>query len=512
MPSKSHSIQLTRVFCIIAPSFILYGYNQSGFSSLLDLPDVIHHFPREATDSTLQGITNACLQLGALLGALSCSVIGDALGRRRTLLVAAVLATIGQAFQCSAFAFAQLIVGRVVLGVGIGQMSVTAPVWQSESSAAGNRGRQVIAAGIFICVGFALSSWIDFAFTKVSSPPLQWRIPLAIPTVFSLVVIFTVFAIPESPRWLVQKGRISQAMDVLAVLRGLPRDDPEIRSECDRIECSLEEAKGSSLKDILDPNDRTRLGYRFALCVMLQFAQQMTGGNLISIYTTTIFKSNLHLQGDLPRILAATSLTWKFLCSFIAFAAVDRLGRRTLFVVSATGMSVCMIVIAVVCSFPAENHAASYVAAVFIFLFNFCYPIGFLGGNFLYCTEVAPIRLRVAITSISTANHWLWNFFVAMVTPVALDTIGWRYYIVFAAINACVPVCVLLFFPETMNRNLEVIDGVFKDAPTIWDIVPMARRAPQGDIQIMHGDFGDEKEDECASDDRREYADGQKTH
>ncbi|ODM24360.1 hypothetical protein SI65_01950 [Aspergillus cristatus] len=152
----------------------------------------------------MKGLVNACLQLGALVGALSCSAIGDALGRRKSIFLAGLLALIGQILQCPAFSLAQFIVGRVILGLGIGQLSVTVPVWQSESSSAGKRGRQVIAAGIFICVGFASSSWINFGLGKVSFQPIQWRIPLAIPILFSLVICFSIFALPESPRWLVR--------------------------------------------------------------------------------------------------------------------------------------------------------------------------------------------------------------------------------------------------------------------------------------------------------------------
>lgn len=94
--------------------------------------------------------------------------------------------------------------------------------------------------------------------------------------------------------------------------------------------------------------------------------------------------------------------------------------------ISGAGMSMCMACLAVTASFPSTNESASIASAIFIFLFNSFYPFGFLGGNFLYCTEVAPVRLRVAMNSVSTANHWLWNFVVTMVTPVALDTIGFR--------------------------------------------------------------------------------------
>ncbi|KAE8137931.1 sugar transporter [Aspergillus pseudotamarii] len=512
------TIQYAQIFLVIAPAFILYGYNQAGLSALLDLRDVICYFPqidtvnthgaKEAENSTIKGLINGCLQLGALVGALSCSVIGDVIGRRKTIFVAGICAAAGQILQCTAFSLGQFTMGRIVLGVGVGQLSVIVPVWQAESSSAGNRGRKVITAGIFICVGFVLSSWINLGFSKASLPPLQWRISLAIPALFSFIICVSIFTLPESPRWLVQKHRIAEATEALAQLNGMPSHDEHVQYGICQIRNSLETGPKVSIKDIFDRNDQNRLLYRFGLCLVIQTLQQLVGGNLISIYTTSIFERNLHLQGDIPAIVAASSLTWKFLCSFISFFAVDRLGRRWIFVISGTGMSMCMVAMAAATSFSSSNHAASIVAAVFIFIFNFCYPIGFLGGNFLYCAEIAPAHLRAAMSSISTANHWLWNFIITMVTPVALSSIGWKYYIVFAATSACVPLIVLPFFPETMNRNLELIDKVFKEAPTVWDIVPMARRLPQGDAQPNVGGMSEEKnaEGEVARAEQREFA------
>ncbi|CAG8246859.1 unnamed protein product [Penicillium olsonii] len=514
MPSIFLNTYFLQVFLVIGPAFILYGYNQAGLSALLNLPDCVHHFPQVDTlntsgatkseNSTIQGVVNGCFQLGALFGSLSCSIVGDQLGRRKTILAGALLAGIGQILQCTSFNLAQFVVGRAILGFGVGQLSVTIPVWQSEISAAGKRGRRVITAGIFICVGFTMSSWINFGFTKVQSEALQWRVPLALPFIFSVIICLSIFSLPESPRWLVQSGQIAKATETLASLNGLTVNNSYVRSEIETIQHALETASQGSLKDVFDPNDQSRLRYRFTLCLVIQALQQLVGGNLISIYTTKIFRDNLHLDGDLPQILAASSLTWKFLCSFIAFAVVDRFGRRLIFVVSGTGMSICMVVMAIATSFPGSNKAASIVAATFVFIFNLCYPIGFLGGNFLYCTEIAPVRLRVAMSSISTANHWLWNFIIAMITPVALENIGWRYYIVFAVMSACVPLIVLPFFPETMNRNLELIDGVFREARSIWDIVPLARKLPQGDVSPETGPL--EKKGMMDSTEHKEFA------
>ncbi|KAK8120609.1 general substrate transporter [Apiospora kogelbergensis] len=466
---------------IVAPAFILFGYNQAGLGGLLTESDWVKTFPEidtvhakgaeKSAKSTIQGVVVAVFVIGALFGSLSCSWSGDRFGRRNVIFFAAVCTLIGEILEASSFGLAQFIVGRIIIGAGVGQLSSIVPVWLSETSGAKNRGQAVVVSGLFICLGYVLESWIDLGFFEFKDGPVTWRPPIAIAIFFSLVLMASVYFFPESPRWLVLKGRVEEARPIVATLRGHPMDSIEVTSEISGIEYSLEETSRSAVKltDMLKMGE-DKLAYRFGLCLLLQFYQQMSGSNLISVYATILFQNNLGLGSELSRVLSGGALTWKFLASFVAFFTIDRFGRRALFIVSGVGMACCML--------PPDNRAAMIAAGCFIYLYNTFVPIGFLGANFLYCTEIAPIRLRVAMSSISTANHWLWNFVVAMVTPVAINTIGWQYYIVFAVVSACIPVTVYFLFPETMGRNLEEIDMMFKDAPSIWAAVQFAKNRP----------------------------------
>jgi sugar porter (SP) family MFS transporter len=488
------SLQFALIALIVAPSFILFGYNQSGMGPIANLQSWVHQYPQvddvnttgaqKSHNSTNAGAVVASFQIGALIGALSCIFFGDLLGRRKTVFLGSVLTIIGNLLQVSSYSLPQFVVGRIVLGMGIGQFSVTVPIWLSECSEAKNRGRHVILAGIFMCLGYSLCNWLDFAFTFLPYSNLQWRLPLALSFAPSSLICLAVFCFPESPRWLVKANRTNEASISLAAYKGVPETHDSIAAEIGGIEHSLETSdKKISLIGIFTlKEDPDRLLYRLFLCIGLQFLQQMCGGNLISVYASTIFQNNLNMSPDLAKILASCALTWKFLCCFVAFFCIDRLGRRTVFIVSGIGMSLCMAALAVTTSFSSSIKGASIASATFIFLFNLFYPIGFLGGNFLYCTEVAPIQLRTAMNSVSTANHWLWNFVVVMITPVALNSIGYRYYIMYAIISACIPIAVGLFYPETMGRNLEMINHVFRDASSPWTIVAMARNVPKGDL------------------------------
>ncbi|KAI1341721.1 general substrate transporter [Xylariaceae sp. FL0016] len=476
---------------IVCPAFVLFGYNQAGLGGLLTEDDWVKTFPQidtvntegaeESRNSTLQGFVVATFVIGALIGSLSCSYTGDMFGRRNVIFVAAICTLVGEILEASSFGLPQFIVGRVIIGLGVGQLSSIVPVWLSETAGAANRGRHVVLTGLFICLGYVFESWIDLGFFEFHNGPVTWRPPIAIACAFSLILIASIYCFPESPRWLLMKNRREEALANLAVLRGHSEDSMEINAEITGIEHSLEiTAHGAAkLSDILKMGE-DKLLYRFLLCILLQFYQQMSGSNLVSVYATILFQKNIGLSSELSRILSAGALTWKFLASFVAFFTIDRFGRRVVFIISGIGMACCMVSLAITTSFPTTNQSAMVAAGCFLYLYNTFVPIGFLGANFLYCTEVAPLRLRMAMSSISTANHWLWNFIVAMVTPVAIDTIGYQYYIVFAVIAACIPVSVYFLFPETMGRNLEEIDLMFKQSPSVWATVQFAKHRPVG--------------------------------
>ncbi|KAH8423211.1 sugar porter family MFS transporter [Aspergillus melleus] len=503
---RGKSLRLAQALLTVAPAFISYGYNQAGVAPLASLQSWVITFPDIDTlhtegavkerNSTRKGAVIAALQLGALVGALSCAYIGDRLGRRKTIFVAGIITIIGQLLQTSSYNTIQFSIGRVILGIGIGQLSATVPVWQAECSSAKHRGQHVVVDGICMVLGFVLTNWIDYGLSKTTGQT-QWRVPLALGFIFPLILLASVFLLPESPRWLILVSRKHDAVRSLAAYRGLPDDDEAVQTEIASIASSLETTrqaqKSLSFRKLVFGDDEGRLLYRFALCLVIQFFQQMCGGNLISTYVSTIFEENLHLGAEKSRILGASALTWKFVCNFIPFFAIDRLGRRKVFIFSGAGMCLCMTVLAITTSFSNPSKSLSITSAAFIWLFNMFYPIGFSGANFLYCTEVAPMHLRVAMSSASTANKWLWNFIVVMITPVALDTIGWRYYIVYAVISACIPVTVYLFYPETMGRNLEALDQVFRDASSPWHIVGMARKLPQGDVTDLDQQAAEQK-------------------
>jgi hypothetical protein len=138
-------------------------------------------------------------------------------------------------------------------------------------------------------------------------------------------------------------------------------------------------------------------------------------------------------------------------------------------------MAICMSVLAATTAYQ-DSQPALATAAVFLYLYNLIYPIGFLGLPLLYSAEVSPLHLRAAISGLANSVLWLSNFLVVEVTPVAFNNIGYRYYIVYAGINAAIAGVVYLCFPETTGLSLEEIDEVFRQSQGVLDPARIAKK------------------------------------
>lgn len=427
----------------------------------------------------------AVYTLGCLIGALGIAPIGNRIGRRKSLMVAATVASVGMILQASAHSLAQLVVGRIISGIGNGGVNSVVPVWQSECTKPKNRGKNVVVVGIFITSGIALGGWINVGLSHVQEHEISWRLPLALPLIFTSMLLVFPMGFPESPRWLISKGRIDDARRSMTELNSGKHADPE--SVDAEISLILSLAQQDSTQSELGFRDFFRRGpqrlfYRLCLAVAVNFCAQMTGANVISYYGTRIFKQSLHMPAPSAALLNAGVLTWKIVAATSAFLTVDRLGRKPLFMAACGGMSLSMAGLAGT-AWAIENSAAhhssfgaSVGATFFLFLYMAFFPLGFVGANFLYGAEIAPQGLRIHLASVGTATHWLFNFVIAEITPVAFVTITWRYYIVYAVIGAVSVPLVYFLFPETKGLSLEDMDRLFSEPARFWEVPAHARR------------------------------------
>lgn len=430
-----------------------------------------------------------------MFGSLSCIYVGDKLGRRWSIFAGAIIGIVGIVLITSASVVVQLIVGRLIYGFGCGMLTASVPTYQSECSNAKNRGKHVIVDGVALGSGIAIAAWIDLGFYFLHNNSASWRVPCSIPILMFVPIAASIFSFPESPRWLAYKNRIEEAEAALRILgTDSAKGNEDTRVLIEQMKLAAQQGRAGSYFDLFKMGPLMG-GWRAMLAILTQFFQQMSGSTLISYYVTALFMTVLGLDMVTARVLAASVLTFKALACVIAFFTIERWGRRNLMMLSGAGMGTCMIVIAI-CVANIEKSGTAYTAAAFIFIYNFFFPIGLLGVNFLYCAEISPLHLRAPITAISTGTQYAFQFMIGLVTPIAFEQIGWKYFIVFAVIGCMMVPTMYIFFPETTGRTLEQIDDIFRESSTIFDPPRIAKRPPVDSTVEKQTVIIDEKADE----------------
>lgn len=196
------------------------------------------YFPETKNNGTWQGFVTAIYEIGCLFGAVLILLFGDSLGRRRAMMLGALIMILGVIIQVSVIKgygqTSQFIVGRVVTGIGNGINTSTIPTYQAECSNTANRGLLICIEGGVIAFGTLIAYWTDFG-CSYGPPDLTWRFPIAFQVVFGIVVMIGPYWLPESPRWLLTKDRNEEATRVIAALRGLSVDDDETKLQANII-------------------------------------------------------------------------------------------------------------------------------------------------------------------------------------------------------------------------------------------------------------------------------------
>ncbi|ANB11934.1 glucose-inactivated glycerol proton symporter STL1 [Sugiyamaella lignohabitans] len=473
------------------PCFLWYGYNLAILGGVLSQPNFYNQFPKLNTDTTtgathhynsnIQGTVSSIYTVGGMFGALSASFYGDILGRRKTIFIASILCLIGAVLMTSSFSLGQLIVGRLILGLSAGTVSASVPVYQSEISSASKRGTHVAYTGFFITSGILIAYWIDFGCSYINSSA-SWRVPFAVQLILPLISGTLIFFLPESPHWLIKVGRVDEARSIMSLFvdNADPYSDP-VEEQVAEIQRSLSVMQTLRFRDVLSMKD-SRIFHRVLLALFSLFCSQACGVNAVTFYAPSLL-AQAGISPGMAGWLAGCTEIVQPIGAYLAVLTVDSFGRRRLLMTAAIGMGISMIVMAA-CTAQTENKSALHAGVAFLFIINLAYSYGFLGVCFVYSAEIAPQRIRALINGFATFVTWGTNFWVVEVTPVAFASIGWRYYIVYAATNLALILPVLYFcFPETSGLHLDQIDEVFSKAKGFFDIVRVAKEVKQEGYQ-----------------------------
>ncbi|GAA5823363.1 hypothetical protein JCM11251_007581 [Rhodosporidiobolus azoricus] len=470
-------ILMAMITACCGSGMLLFGYDQGVLGGLLTGGPFQRQFPSLTTNSTLQGFTVAIYEIGCAAGAVFAFFYGDYFGRRRSIMLGMVVLAIGAILQFMSYGLPQMIVGRIVTGLGNGLNTATIPVYQNETSKAHHRGRAVVTEMAINIFGVMLAYWVDYGLRN-NQTDAQWRLPLALQVAFAIITVSLIAFVPESPRWLAAHGQTTAARDVLYRLDSTQDEKARavsVEVQLHEILANIEkERKAATSFATCFSMGESRYFQRVFLGMGSQFMQQISGINLITYYAPVIFETSVGMSHDTALLLSGLNGVAYFLSALVPIPLIERVGRRKLLLFSAAGQAATMALLAGMTQ-DTGNKAKGIVAAVCLFVFNFFFSCGFLSIPWLYPAEVNPLAVRAQGAALATMTNWLFTFLVVMVTPVAINSISWRYYIVWACTNAAFIGVIYVFYVETTGQTLEDLDLIFSQEQS-WFIGPKSAR------------------------------------
>ncbi|TKX21892.1 sugar transporter-like protein 24 [Elsinoe australis] len=441
----------------------------SGIVGNADFLDTFDH-PSSATEGIIVSIYN----LGAFSGCILSFFVGDWLGRRKTMWFAMIWIIVGAVLQTTAYSVPHILVARYITGIGTGLETSTVPMYQSELCEASKRGRLVSSEPLFVGVGIVIAYFFDYGMSFVPGP-IAWRLPIAMQIVFAIGVVFMVFGVPESPRYLYKAGRNDEALEVLCeVYDGTPETPKIAREQLDVLEAlEIEQIHGEYKWSQLLKRDKVQTGQRVLLAYGMQFMNQMGGINLVVYFVPTALQRNVGLDRNLSLIIGGCVQCMFFVGSLVPTFFLDRLGRRQPMMWGSLALAISMLLISVLLSFknnPRYSLSLQTATSSASVAFFFTYML-FFGATancipWVYVPEILPLHVRAKGTAVGISSNWLWNFVVVMITPSAINNLSWKAYLIFTCLNLSFIPLVYFVYPETSNLTLEEIDDLFTEAST----------------------------------------------
>lgn len=443
----------------------LFGYDTAVISGTITMVSLLFHL-----DVVEQGWYVGCALIGSIVGVAFAGVLGDYFGRKKTMLFSSILFSVSAVGCALCLSFEQLVVYRIIGGVGIGIVSIISPLYISEIAVAEYRGRLVSLYQLAVTVGFLgaylcnfqLMNWADEQvvakagwFDKIFILEV-WRGMLgieAVPAVFFLLIIFFV---PESPRWLILKGEEQKAQKILA----------RIYDSAMRAMVQLNETKTAIASDTKSEwNVLLKPGIRKAVLIGVSIAilGQFMGVNAVLYYGPSIFE-NAGISGGDSLFCQVLVGGVNMLTTVLALFIIDRVGRKRLVYYGVSGMIVSLLLIGFYFCYGEALQISTYFLLVFFLFYVFCCAISICAVIWVLLSEMYPTKVRGLAMSIAGFSLWIGTYLIGQLTPWMLQNLtpsGTFFLFAFM----CVPYILIIWklVPETTGKSLEEIETYWKD-------------------------------------------------
>jgi len=425
---------------IVAISGFLLGFNTAVISGVL----VFLRTEFALTNTTTEVATSAIL-LGCLLGAAGASLVGDRFGRKKSLILAALIFVTSTLICALATSVTTFSVGRLAGGLAIGLSSVLTPVYITEIAPARNRGTLVSMNQMAIVIGILAAYLVDWALAGLSSNNWRWMVGVA--AIPAVALLFGLLGVPESPRWLISHGRLDEGRKVMARLLGLNKAEGELL-QLDRPAGDMQ----GKWSDVFAKRMRRPLTVALGLAILCQ----ITGVNAVLYYGSLLISEHLRGQTTNTALFASVLIGCANLIStLLAMRFLDRWGRRPMLLIASGGMAISLAVLAF--SFSYANAPASVIlGSIMSYTAFFAFAMGPV--PWVVISEIFPTSIRGRAASLATSALWTGTLLVTFTFLSMIRVLGVSgTFAVYCILSAFSFVFVLRMVPETRGRSLEEI-------------------------------------------------------
>ncbi|KAL0932411.1 sugar transporter [Colletotrichum truncatum] len=406
---------------------------------------------------------------GQAIGGMTAGYLADKFSRKYTILIASILTIIGSVLQCAATGVGMMIAGRLIAGIGCGEILTVVPTYLAEVAPPARRGFLVGLQGMMIAIGFGAANWVGYA-GAFAPGDAQWRIPLAMQLPIPILLSVMLFFVPFSPRWLILRDRYEEARSVLASLHGTADNDDLVDRELIQIrEQILMERQQGNMNWFTAIRQMFSAKYirRTLTAAFIITMGQLSGSSVIQNFQN-IFYATVGFTGRTALLISGAYGMMGIFGQIIYLVVVaDRWPRtRTLWsgsLVLSAMIALCMALSAVYGSKSNENAAGARAAIGAIFIYSMCYAIFFNAMVWVVPSELFPFFLRTKGLAFAVATKSVTAIILSQITPLAIASVSWRYYSLFIATNLAAAVFYFFFLPETSGKSLEEIAELFGD-------------------------------------------------
>ncbi|KDQ16134.1 hypothetical protein BOTBODRAFT_269012 [Botryobasidium botryosum FD-172 SS1] len=445
----------------------LFGYDSGIIGSVIS-PNFkqFHIYFKDPNDNTLGAVVSTFAG-GCFFGAMAAGWLADRVGRKRTIQIGSLVAVFGTALQTGARNIGMLMGGRVVAGLAVGVLSMIVPLYQSEISPPHLRGFLTGMTQFMIGLGFFVANWVGYGCQYLDNDA-QWRVPLGIQIIPAILLFLGMFGLPFSPRWLIEKGRNEEALAVVHLLHDNATNSEFIESEFNKMLEQIKYEKSHMSSKISDLWATKPMLKRTLTGMAVQICTQFTGINVSTYFQPSLYAALGYSGNTILLITGINGALGQVVTLVFIYFILDRVGRRLPLIVGAFGMAACLSIEAAInARFPGEtstNKSAQQAGVAFIILFgSLFFSTSFGPVSWVYQSEIFPMRIRAIGTSVSTMSNWAINVMISQISPLGLNRLGWKFYLVFICTNLANALIVIFFFPETKGKTLEEMDAVFGD-------------------------------------------------